>query len=385
MKTTSQYIVLFFLFFVNAVSVEAQDITRLHFEATGEQKFIDSVKIENLNRHTSITTTSVNLNLVSLSNDSVFVFADSTGYILEFQLKKSQKITISLNDDKAVRIKKTVFIKAHIPVQFYLSHLLKKEYILTVSSPLFRYSKTIKGIPLNIPVKELPQKQIQPLLTKIDTCQSISIAFHQGDILKLTGFSGYNRTLVLIDSAKSQTVAFWFADCTDADGNHYAVTDIGGQLWMVENLKTTTYQNGTSIPNKKDSLWQYGTTGAYRNIYDIDKYTNRYGRLYNWYAVSSSNKLAPKGWHIPAYDEWNKMIKAVGVNDSLRILGGVPAGYCDVNGEFGHFGTNGYWWLSSDYIGGKAWYNYLYRKTASVSLFYADKHHGFSVRCVKDK
>ena len=38
----------------------------------------------------------------------------------------------------------------------------------------------------------------------------------------------------------------------DIDGNTYTTIEIGSQVWMMENLKTTTYRDGTPLPKITD-------------------------------------------------------------------------------------------------------------------------------------
>lgn len=88
--------------------------------------------------------------------------------------------------------------------------------------------------------------------------------------------------------------------------------EIGEQIWMSENLNVSKFRNGDFIPeakteeewmaagNEKRPAWCY-----YRN--DTLKGA-KFGKLYNWYAVSDPRGLAPEGWHIPDKKEWNDLI-----------------------------------------------------------------------------
>ena len=51
---------------------------------------------------------------------------------------------------------------------------------------------------------------------------------------------------------------------TDVEGNVYPTIKIGQQEWMVENLKTATYNDGAPIPNVTDeSAWANLSSEAY--------------------------------------------------------------------------------------------------------------------------
>ena len=99
---------------------------------------------------------------------------------------------------------------------------------------------------------------------------------------------------------------------TDIDGNVYQTVTIGTQVWMVENLKTTRYIDGTAIPlDTNSSTWGGLTTPGYCWYNDSAIYGNTYGALYNWYAVNTG-KLAPAGWHVPTDSEWTVLTTYLG-------------------------------------------------------------------------
>ena len=95
----------------------------------------------------------------------------------------------------------------------------------------------------------------------------------------------------------------------DADGNVYTTVKIGNQVWTVENLRTTKYNDGSAIPLVTDSAaWVNLTTPGYcyyNNTTNADS-IKKYGALYNWYAVDTK-KLAPAGWHVPTDAEWDTL------------------------------------------------------------------------------
>lgn len=205
---------------------------------------------------------------------------------------------------------------------------------------------------------------------------------------------------------------------TDIDGNVYNTVTIGSQVWMVENLKTTHYRDGTAIPNVTDNTaWNNLTTGAYCNYNNTASNATTYGRLYNWYAVNNSSKLAPKGWHVPTDAEWKTLEMALGMtqasadstgwrgtNESGKLketgtthwnspntsatnssgFGALPGGYRNYNGTDDNVGDCGYWWSATAYGATYAWRRYLFYNNSQVYRSNYYKTYGFSVRCVRD-
>jgi uncharacterized protein (TIGR02145 family) len=86
----------------------------------------------------------------------------------------------------------------------------------------------------------------------------------------------------------------------DNDGNGYDTVRIGTQTWMAANFRGTHFRTGLKVPYVTDSaVWNHATTAMYC-WYDNDSATNAipYGALYNYYAASDLNNLAPPGWHV---------------------------------------------------------------------------------------
>jgi uncharacterized protein (TIGR02145 family) len=191
---------------------------------------------------------------------------------------------------------------------------------------------------------------------------------------------------------------------TDIDGNVYGVVKIGYQYWMLENLKTSRYNDGTSIPTGlSNAAWGAATNGAY-SIYENDASNDTtYGKLYNWYAVNSG-KLAPAGWHIPSDAEWTVLTDFLG---GLAVAGGnmksvagwkvpntgatnnsgftgLPAGYRNYIGQFKDIGSYGFFWSSNEDDTDNAWHRDLRYNYSGAGKFSDYKEGGFSVRCVRD-
>jgi uncharacterized protein (TIGR02145 family) len=194
---------------------------------------------------------------------------------------------------------------------------------------------------------------------------------------------------------------------TDIEGNVYKNVTVGTQTWMAENLKTTRYNDGSSIPLVKDETkWAGISTPAYcwyKN--DEDAFKPVYGALYNWYSISTG-KLCPVGWHVPGDEEWNVLTIYLGGEDiaggKLKETGSTywvepntgatnesgftayPGGFRYIDGKFFDFGFSCYWWSSTEYSESRSWFRFIYYNDAIAHRFNNNKKNGFSVRCIKD-
>jgi uncharacterized protein (TIGR02145 family) len=195
----------------------------------------------------------------------------------------------------------------------------------------------------------------------------------------------------------------------DFDGNVYSTTEIGNQIWMAENLKTTHYKDGTAITMvSNNGDWFKLSTPAYC-WYNNDEatYKNSYGALYNGYAVNTE-KLCPTGWHVPTDAEWTTLTTYLGgesiAGGKLKETGQIhwmspntgatnEIGFTALPGGGRNGGTglfsfirdNGFWWSSTEYASIYLWARGMNYDDVSVVRFNNEnKNYGFSIRCIKN-
>ncbi|MEI7831182.1 MAG: FISUMP domain-containing protein, partial [Prolixibacteraceae bacterium] len=195
-----------------------------------------------------------------------------------------------------------------------------------------------------------------------------------------------------------------YGSMSDVDGNTYKTVQIGTQLWMAENLKTTKFKDGTGIPLVTDnSAWVNLITPGYCwYSNDIKTYKDIFGALYNWYTVQA-NKLCPTGWHTPTVADLKVLTDFIGgenvAGGKLKEIGlthwltpnngadnesgytGIPSGYRDGNGIYSGIGGYGSWWLSNNYNEVSNYFNLGYLNISSFQSL-CQVQYGYSVRCI---
>lgn len=195
---------------------------------------------------------------------------------------------------------------------------------------------------------------------------------------------------------------------------------IGNAEWMTENLNVGYFRNGDAIPQARtEDDWNYALSNGTPAwcYYEFDANNGKkYGRLYNFYAVSDKRGLAPQGWHVASQEEWSQLVKLSGGSDEagkkLKSTSGwtpserspeyangtnesgftaLPGGYRRPGGSgygFGEgfifIGESATWWTSNVFTGANAGVVEIKNYTFKVETKYYHKNWGFSVRCVKN-
>jgi uncharacterized protein (TIGR02145 family) len=224
-------------------------------------------------------------------------------------------------------------------------------------------------------------------------------------------------------------VCFGFFSSFNYDSDKIKTIKVGKQVWMVDNLNADYFQNGDLIQDaNSDEEWKKAAanhTPAWCYYEQNAENGKKFGKLYNWYAVTDSRGIAPKGFHIPNSGELNQMVKYFGdfkqftwdsiskvykCNPYFKIdfpaLPGGGRGGAIQSGEtqFRDLNKTAIWWSTTEQDLSRVNKNYA-GKFASACSFYTKmvpdrdniprvvtnieilpylKDNGYSVRCIKD-
>lgn len=186
--------------------------------------------------------------------------------------------------------------------------------------------------------------------------------------------------------------------------------------WQKMNLDVSVFSNG-------DTIFQANSADEWKNAHNEKKPAwcyyefssengKKYGKLYNWYAVTDSRGLAPKGWRIPTEAEFESIDKTEGYyhGDKLKAnsgwdnwesiddngvkkvnsangsnstgFSGLPGGCIDYNGVFHNKGIKAFFWTKTEF-NTKMAVNRALRNDGHFVHNFTNKGFGYSVRCIK--
>jgi uncharacterized protein (TIGR02145 family) len=183
---------------------------------------------------------------------------------------------------------------------------------------------------------------------------------------------------------------------------------IGTQEWMAENLRSSTYANGDTIPKVANAnQWTQLTTGAWAHYGNNSNYDIPRGKLYNWYTIADPRNVCPTGWRVPTDAEWTVLTDYLGgmsvAGGKMKSTGteiwiapnggatnesgfsGLPGGFRgSIDGTYGYINGNAWWWSASEAGEDIAWIRNvsIYFETIDRGAF--NLNNGISVRCLRD-
>jgi uncharacterized protein (TIGR02145 family) len=415
----------------------------INFTGNGASNTVSSVKVENVTAGTSLIisgsdvlrlTFATNANSIDAGNSSVLIVYPNPmndKSIVQISPPQEGNAIITIFDISGKSVTQTTSYLEHNMNEFSLSGLKNGFYIISVEGHTYKYSGKLLSngrTDGSVNIKKLSNNQAHGEKSKQTDHKGVQaivdMIYKPGDRLKFTGLSGKYSTIKTDIPVSDKTINFNFLDCKDADNINYPVVEIGTQIWMAENLKTTKYRNseliGTTSPaildirleNTPKYQWAYG--GDESNV-------GTYGRLYTWFALTDIRNVCPTDWHVPTDNEWTTLTDYLTIagfgfqgsgNDIAKSIANtsgwpasstagtigndqksnnssgftaLPGGWRSSTGTFTSIDGSGFWWSNVEYNSTTAYYRVLYSFSNILSRDFLNKWSGFAVRCLKDQ
>lgn len=406
---------------LSILELQAQDY-KISFAGTGASAIVSAVTVENLTQGTSLNLGGTEILHLVATNTGLNPMPDIVNALriypnpmtgnstIEFVATASGTTNIELFDITGKRLvssQKTLTVGTH---SYQVNGLCSGIYFLKINSPAYSYTGKLVSnstISSGVKISYLGSSIVTVTVKTLKSANTEKVMqYTTGDRLKITGTSGNYSTVVIDIPTHSETITFTFVACTDADGNNYPVVQIGTQIWMAENLKTTKYNDGTNIPNVTDETsWKNLTTPGYCWYNNDTSNKNTYGALFNWYTVNTG-KLCPTGWHVPSDPEWTTLTTYLGgesvaggkmketgtshwytPNESATNSSGftaLPGGWRMQDGTFIDIGAIGHWWSSTENSVPGAYFWSTHFLFSNIGWEGANQVSGFSIRCLQD-
>lgn len=425
------------IFIFIGITTNAQNYN-IAFAGTGSSSFVSSVKVENLTTGASLAlngsdilqltmTTGVNPDVRQQLSELLIYPNPFTDLVtIEFCPPSAGDATTNIYDYTGRLVAQNKSFFGGFPQALKISGIGGGIYLVNISGNSYSYSGKIAGngnADENISIETTDARFIngekKSLQVKKGINATVEMQYASGNRIKFTGVSGDYSTVITDIPSGDKTITFNFTGCVDGDNNHYPIVKIGTQTWMAENLKTTKYSNGVSIPFVNDSGgWDILTSADKAFCYYFDNISNSniLGALYTWGAAmnsassSSANPsgiqgVCPTGWHLPSDAEWTTLTTYLGgVSEAGRKLKetgtlhwsspnsestnesgftALPGGFRD---DWAFFGDRvlGTWWSSTERTTENSWFRRVDGSQSTVDVQYNIKKFGMSVRCVKD-
>jgi uncharacterized protein (TIGR02145 family) len=423
MQITKPHFILQIIFVFLLGKICAQSI-QLQFTATGQASVIETIEIQNLTQNTRLSITGDDiLHLVGTVGIENFNFPPSdiarvypnptlNSITLEFFSEGNQKVSVELFDISGKKITGFSEFATYGLHGYSIDNISAGIYYVRVgngsqsqSVPILSFGSSsgkslIRYFDLNF--RQPATKMVN------DTRNIVQMQYNDNDRLKFRAVAGSFITVKGCVPTADTTLAFHFVPATDPDGNNYATITLGTQIWMAENLKTSRYSDGTSIPLlTESSAWVNATTGAfcwYNN--DPGTYGN-FGALYNWYTVNpatNGNKnVCPNGWHVPSSEEWTYLLDFVGglLQAGIRLKSStgwiangngtddygftaLPSGY-RLGKTYSNIESRATWWSTQEYNAISSYARYTTSNHIGIGNIRYQKINGVSVRCIRDE
>lgn len=392
---------------------------QISFTGSGQSNTIETIEVKNIDQGTSIMLAGndvlqldgvLGLNTINTKFNEMLVYPNPTNESSRIEFySNSGTVNIELFDFSGKKLAgKTETLQDGMHI-FSVNGLGSGVHLIKIKTPEATFAQRIistSDAAKAISIEKEGSSTATPKNSQLkSTSDHVLMQYNDGERLLFKGISGNYTHILTMVPTQSQIVDFNFVECTDADGNHYSVVAIGDQLWMAENLKTSTYTSGGAIPGPfSGAAWVTNSTNAKlpaHTIYDHnhssaeglespEEVVAAYGKMYNWYAIEAGN-ICPAGWQVPDTTQWNVLISyiidaenifdetniAVAVKSCRQInspLGGdcatndhprwrensqhygtdnygfglIAAGYIlSSSGNSSWMGSRGYWWTSS--------------------------------------